>query len=96
MLNSAEREELEKLRSQMAALEAVLAKPLKVEIEGLEGLKQWSAQIDRERAEVEAPAVEVPQKRPRGMFENIAIWGWGVTIVVFGGLWLLDELVGIR
>ncbi len=90
-MNSVEREELDKLRSQMAVLQAVLAKPLN-QIADLEGLKQLSGQIERERAEVESAAVEVPQKRPRGMFESIAIWGWGITIVFFG-CWFLANLL---
>jgi hypothetical protein len=39
-------EELQKLRDRIAQLEAARDKPVKVEIEGLEGLKQWSDAIE--------------------------------------------------
>ena len=39
-------EELQQLRDRIAQLEAARDKPVKVEIEGLEGLKQWSDAIE--------------------------------------------------
>ena len=39
-------EELQQLRDRIAQLEAERDKPVKVEIEGLEGLKQWSNAIE--------------------------------------------------
>jgi len=92
MLNSVEREEMDRMRQRVAALEAVIAQPLKVEIEGLDGLKQWSAQIERDNDEMERRAAEPPSTQPRGMFENIAIWGWGITIIGGGLLYLSDWL----
>ena len=94
MLNSVEREEMDRMRQRVAALEAVIAQPLKVEIEGLDGLKQWSAQIERENAETEACSTLPPLPQPRvlGMFENMAIWGWGIAIVFFG-CWFLANLI---
>lgn len=89
MLNSVEREEMDRMRQRVAALEAVIAQPLKVEIEGLDGLKQWSAQIERENAETEACSTLPPLPQPRGMFESIAIWGWGITIVCTLVAWVV-------
>jgi hypothetical protein len=39
-------EDLQQLRDRIAQLEAARDKPVKVEIEGLEGLKQWSDAIE--------------------------------------------------
>ncbi len=39
-------EDLQQLRDRIAQLEAARDKPVKVEIEGLEGLKQWSNAIE--------------------------------------------------
>jgi hypothetical protein len=43
-------EELQQLRDRIAQLEAARDKPVSVEIEGLEGLKQWSDAIGSGRA----------------------------------------------
>ena len=46
MNDHASPEELQQLRDRIAQLEAARDKPVKVEIEGLEGLKQWSDAIE--------------------------------------------------
>ena len=46
MTDQATKAELEALRNRVAELEAARAEPVKVEVEGLEGLKRWSQAVE--------------------------------------------------
>lgn len=67
MTETATKDELQALRDRVAELEAVRDKPLKVEIEGLEGLKQWSHAIETQQMDLFMLNNAAPDR---------VFWGW--------------------
>ncbi len=49
MSDQVTKEEVQALRDRIAELEAAREKPVKVEIDGLEGLKQWSHAVETQQ-----------------------------------------------
>jgi hypothetical protein len=89
MTNEETRDELQALRDRIADLEAARDKPVKVEIEGLEGLKQWSHAIETQQLDRFALQNSVPDK---------VFWGWFWVFVVIAGLFIgmavVEHIVG--
>jgi len=75
MTDEAAKDELQALRDRVADLEAARDKPVKVEIEGLEGLKQWSHAIETQQLDRFALQNSVPDK---------VFWGWFWAFMAFG------------
>lgn len=67
------KDDLQTLRDRVAELEAARDKPVKVEIEGLEGLKQWSHAIETQQLDRFALQNSVPDK---------VFWGWFWAFII--------------
>lgn len=61
------RDELQALRDRIAELEAARDKPVKVEIDGLEGLKQWSHAVETQQLDRFMLHAATPDR---------VFWGW--------------------
>ena len=73
MTDETTRDELQALRDRVADLEAARDKPVKVEIEGLEGLKQWSHAVETQQLD----RFNLVNSTPDRVF-----WGWFWAFVV--------------
>lgn len=78
MTETATNDELQALRDRVAELEAARDKPLKVEIEGLEGLKQWSHAVETQQMDAFMLNNAVPDRVFWGWF-----WAFIVVVAVF-------------
>lgn len=67
MTEQVTKDELQTLRDRIAELEAAREKPVKVEIEGLEGLKQWSHAVETQQLD----RFYLQNATPDRVF-----WGW--------------------
>lgn len=78
-MDTPEQIELKALRDRVASLEAARTVPVKVEIEGLEGLKQWSHAVETQQLKSFYELNSTP---------NRVFWGWfwGFVIAVVGFL----------
>lgn len=76
--------ELDALRARVAELEAARAEPVKVEIEGLDGLKAWSRAVENQDLDNFYLNHSVPDRQFWWPF-----WGFVllVAIVMAGGAW---------
>lgn len=74
MTDQPTREELQALRDRIADLEAVRDKPVKVEVEGFEGLRQLSHAIETQQLDRFALQNATPDR---------AFWGWFWAFVAF-------------
>jgi hypothetical protein len=80
------RDELQALRDRIAELEAARDKPVKVEIEGLEGIKQLSHAIETQQLDRFALVNSTPDR---------VFWGWFWAFVIFAGLIIGAALIEI-
>lgn len=71
------RDELQSLRDRIAELEAARDTPVKVEIEGLEGLKQWSHAVETQQLDRFALVNSTPDR---------VFWGWFWAFVIFAAV----------
>ena len=71
------KDELQALRDRIVELEAARDRPLKVEIEGLEGIKQLSHAIETQQLDAIALQNSVPDK---------VFWGWFWAFVAFAAV----------
>ncbi len=84
-------EELQQLRDRIAQLEAARDKPVKVEIEGLEGLKQWSNAIETRQLNRFYAVNSQPDITNKELLRVALICG-GILVAVFVVLPGLDLL----
>lgn len=84
MTEPATKDELQALRERVAELEAARDKPVKVEIEGLEGLKQWSHAVET-------------QQLDRFILQNATpdrvFWGWFWAFVGIASVFIVMVLI---
>ncbi|GGI86758.1 hypothetical protein GCM10007973_23990 [Polymorphobacter multimanifer] len=80
MTDEVAKDELQALRDRVAELEAARDKPVKVEVEGLEGIRQLSHAIETQQLDRFALQNSVPDK---------VFWGWFWGFVIACGLLLL-------
>ncbi len=73
MTDTATKDELQALRDRIAELEAARDKPVKIEIEGLEGLKQWSHAIETQQMDAFMLNNSVPDR---------VFWGWFWAFII--------------
>lgn len=78
MAETATKEELQALRDRVAELEAARNQPVKVEIEGLEGLKQWSHAVETQQMDLFMLNNAVPDRVFWGWF-----WAFIAAVVIF-------------
>jgi len=76
MTDQVAKDELQALRDRVADLETARDKPVKVEIEALEGLKQWSHAVETQQLDRFVLQNSVPDKVFWG-------WFWAFIAVVF-------------
>ena len=84
MTDQVAKDEMQALRDRVADLEAARDKPVKVEIEGLEGLKQWSHAIETQQLDRFALQNSVPDK---------VFWGWFWAFIAAAALAIVIGLV---
>lgn len=72
------RDEVQALRDRIAELEAARDKPVKVEIEGLEGLKQWSHAVETQQLDRFMLHAATPDRVFWGWF-----WGFVAAVAIF-------------
>jgi hypothetical protein len=72
--------ELDALRNRVAELEAARAEPVKVEIEGLDGLKAWSRAVENKDLDNFYLNHSVPDRQFWGVFWAIMIAGVGAIV----------------
>ena len=77
MADDATRDELQALRDRVADLEAARDKPVKVDIEGLEGLKQWSHAVETQQLD----RFHLVNSTPDRVF-----WGWFWAFIAFAAV----------
>lgn len=75
MTDQPTREELQALRDRIADLEAARDKPVKVEVEGFEGLRQLSHAIETQQLDRFAMQNATPDR---------VFWGWFWAFMAFG------------
>jgi hypothetical protein len=73
MTDQPAKEELQALRDRIAELEAARDKPVKVEVEGFEGLRQLSHAIETQQLDRFALQNSVPDK---------VFWGWFWAFII--------------
>lgn len=88
MSDEALREEVQQLRDQVARLEATRAEPVKVDIEGFEGLRQLSHAIETQQMDAFMLQNAVPDRVFWGTFWVIVAFaaimiGWAVITAAF-------------
>ena len=86
MTDEAAKDEMQALRDRVADLEAARDKPVKVEIKGLEGLKQWSHAVETQQLDRFALQNSVPDKVFYGWF-----WAFIAAVVIILFLGYLDS-----
>lgn len=77
MTDQPTKEELQALRDRIANLEAARDKPVKVEVEGFEGLRQLSHAIETQQLDRFALQNATPDR---------VFWGWFWAFVAFAGV----------
>jgi hypothetical protein len=77
MTDQPTREELQALRDRIAELEAARDKPVKVEVEGFEGLRQLSHAIETQQLDRFALQNATPDR---------VFWGWFWAFIVVVGV----------
>lgn len=84
MSNDATKAELEALRTRVAELEAPRAEPVKVEMEGLEGLKRWSRAVEARQLDAFYFNHAVPEKVYIWLFWAFLV---ATTVVCAWSIW---------
>lgn len=80
MTDQPTREELQALRDRIADLEAARDEPVKVEVEGFEGLRQLSHAIETQQLDRFALQNATPDR---------VFWGWFWGFMIFGAAILI-------
>ena len=80
MTDKPNQNELQELRDRVADLEAARDKPVKVEVEGFEGLRQLSHAIETQQLDRFALQNATPDR---------VFWGWFWAFMIFGAVILL-------
>jgi hypothetical protein len=80
MTDQPTREELQALRDRIADLEAARDEPVKVEVEGFEGLRQLSRAIETQQLDRFALQNATPDR---------VFWGWFWGFMIFGAAILI-------
>lgn len=80
MTDQPTREELQALRDRIADLESARDKPVKVEVEGFEGLRQLSHAIETQQLDRFALQNATPDR---------VFWGWFWGFMIFGAAILI-------
>lgn len=83
-MDTPEQIELKALRDRVATLEAARAEPIKVEIDGLEGLKQWSHAVESQQLNSFYELNSTP---------NRVFWGWIAAILAAMAIFVIYVII---